>query len=164
MDEQPALIVYNEEDIGAIYERRLRLIESSWDKASAYDNAITVAGYAAFFALWSGVADDVAPPARTLTAALMGVSLLLYISWTILVMVTRHAHDRAFAATINRTQAPIDAINEWDAIERKRTQALVTVQRFWLPVFGTSLLTGVGGALVLIWSCFSRALGLPPIV
>ena len=164
MSEQPAPILYREEDIAAIYERRLRFTESSWDKASAYDNVITVAGFAAFFALWSGVADDVTPTARTATAALIGTSLLLYVSWTMLVMVTRHSYDRQFAASIGKTQEPIDAINEWDAVERKRIRALVMVQRFWLPVFGTSVITGVTGALLLIGSCLCRALGWPPSV
>lgn len=57
-NEPPVPILYRPEDVDAIYERRLRLVESSWDKASAYDTAITVAGYAAFFALWRDLAED----------------------------------------------------------------------------------------------------------
>ena len=164
MDDQPAHILYRLEDVDAIYERRLKLVESSWDKASAYDTAITVAGYAAFFGLWSGVADDVSPAARTLTAALMGVSLLLYISWTLLVMITRHSYDREFVGTIAKSQEPIDAINDWDTIERKKIRALIGVQSFWMPVFGTAVLTGLSGALLLTYSCLSRAFGLPTIL
>lgn len=156
MDEAHAPILYRPEDVDAIYERRLKMAEASWDKASAYDTAITVAGYAAFFALWSGVADDVTPIARTATAALIGVSLLLYIGWTMLVMLTRHSHDREFAATLGKSQQPIDAINDWDSIERKRIRALIAVQRFWIPVFGTAVVTGVSGALLLIYSCLAR--------
>jgi hypothetical protein len=164
MDAQPAPILYTPEDIDAIYERRLKLVESSWDKASAYDTAITVAGYAAFFGLWNGVAEDVSPSARTATAALIGVSLLLYILWTLAVMLTRHSYDRQFAATVGKSQEPIDAINEWDAIELKRNRALIAVQRFWMPIFGTAVITGICGALLLIYSCLARAFELPPIV
>ena len=77
MSDQPASILYTAEDIAAIYERRLKFTEASWDKASAYDTAITVAGYAAFFGLWGGVSGDVSSAARNATAALMGLSLLL---------------------------------------------------------------------------------------
>lgn len=159
--DQPVQIVYRPEDIEAIYERRLRFAESAWDKASTYDAAITVAGYAAFFALWSQVAGDVSPAARTLIAALLGVSLLLYIGWAILLMLTRHWHDREFAALIGTERQPIEAINAWDSIERRRNRALLRVQRFWWPVFGTSALAGMGGGLLLIYSCLARTFGLP---
>lgn len=163
MADQPATILYRLEDLDAIYERRLKLVEAAWGKATAYDSAITVAGYGAFFALWSQVADDVTATARTITAALIGVSLLLYISWAMLVMLARHRHDREFAATIGKSQPPIDAINEWDSIERKRNLTMIRIQRFWMPVFGMSVLTGVSGALLLIYSCMARAWGWPPI-
>ena len=111
-----------------------------------------------------GLAHDVSAEARTATAALMGVSLLLYIGWTMLMMLVRHRYDREFAASAGKTQEPIAAINEWDAIQRKRGDALIAVHRFWMPVFGGSVVTGVAGALLLTYSCLSRALSWPAIL
>jgi hypothetical protein len=82
-------VVYRPEDLDAIYERRLKFVDDAQGKATAYDTAITVAGYGAFFGLWAGVASDVAPKVRAATAALMGISLLLYVSWVMLAMLNR---------------------------------------------------------------------------
>lgn len=117
-----------------------------------------VAGYGAFFALWAGVADDVAKAARNASVALMGVSLLIYIGWTVANMLVRHRFDREFAATMQRDGGLLDEINAWDAVEQKKIKGMFSLQRWWPTVFGVSVLSGVGGALTLIAAALNIAL------
>jgi hypothetical protein len=159
--EQPVIIQMSEEDIAAIYDRRLQLIEKVWGSATAYDTAITIGGYGAFFALWAGVAEDVSSVARVTTAALMGVSLFLYIGWQILNMLVRHRHDAEFSAAAMKAQPALDAINEWDQIEVRKTKAMIAVHRYWQPIFGGSVMFGFAGAATLIYNCVAVAVGLP---
>jgi hypothetical protein len=158
----PIQVVYRPEDLSAIYERRLKFVDDAHGKASAYDTAITVAGYGAFFALWSGVAGDVTPAARTTTAALIGVSLLFYIGWTMLAMLTRHRHDREFVAAIQKSQSPGEAIIEWDLADLRKRKAQLSLLRWWALIYGTALATGVGGALLLIYNCIAVSLNFKP--
>ena len=163
ISESDALIqvVYRPEDLDAIYERRLKFVDDAQGKATAYDTAITVGGYGAFFGLWAGVAADVTSKARVATAALIGISLLLYVSWTMLAMLTRHRHDKEFVAAIQKSRSPGDAIVEWDAIDLKKRAAQLSLLRWWAPIYGTALLSGVAGALLLIYNCLAAAIELP---
>jgi hypothetical protein len=158
----PVQVVYRPEDLDAIYERRLKFVDEAHGKATAYDTAITIAGYGAFFALWSGVAGDVSPTARTATAALIGVSLLFYIGWTMLAMLTRHRYDKEFVEAIQKSQSPDEAIAEWDMVDLKKRLAQLSLLRWWRFIYGTAVLTGVSGALLLVYNAVAVATGLPP--
>lgn len=155
-------IVYGVDDVELLLEQRRKFSGEQWSLASAYDSAITVAGYGAFFGLWAGVAKDITPVARAATAFLMGTSLLLYILWTLGSMVARHRFDAQFAASMKKNQDAATAFLEWDAIERTKQAYLLWVQsRFWLPVFGTTVFLGLSGTLVLIYNSLAVATGLP---
>lgn len=163
---EPLIIIsYSEDEVDAILERRLRFAADAYGKATAYDTAITVAGYGAFFALWAGVAADVTPAARSTSAALMGVSLVLYIAWHLLTMMARHRFDREMVAATRKAQPAIDVINEWDQWETRKTKGLLWLQaRFWRPIFGTAVLTGALGAGTLVYSSLAVVLDLPQLV
>lgn len=147
--------------IDTVLDRRLKFASEAWGYASAYDTAITVAGYGAFFALWAGVADDLTPAARAITVVLMAVSVLLYVTWTMLLMLVRHSWDGEFvrAMEIEDVRA---AIEVWDDIEdRKRKRLLAIQNRWWGLVFGSAVVTGFAGAFVLVYNCLAVATGLP---
>ena len=148
--------------LDALLSRLLRFTEESWGKAAAYDTAITVAGYGAFFALWSGVAKDVTPVTRAVTAALIGVSVLLYVGWHILLMLARHWHDKALVGVTSSDLALDEMLRNWSEIEQRQRTTLLWIQGyFWRPVFGGAVVTGVAGAFTLIYNCLAAATGLP---
>lgn len=159
------IVQFNADEIDQILERRLKFADDAWGKATAYDTAITVAGYGAFFALWSQVAEDVTPAARTASAFLMGVSLTLYIVWHLASMLARHRYDKQIIASTRKAQPAIDTINEWDAWENKKNEGLLWLQaRLWWPVFGTAVLTGALGAGVFLYNAAAVVLDLPRLV
>src|SRR5579884_2414890 len=100
------------ESLDAVLGRLLKFTEDSWGKATAYDTAIIVAGYGAFFALWSEVSKDVTPAARDITAALIGISVLLYIAWHVVEMLARHWYDREFIDVATSQKPPEQILNE----------------------------------------------------
>lgn len=142
-------------------ERFVALSSEAYGQAAAYDNAIIVAGYAAFFALWSGSAGDITRLARVTTLALMGISLLLYITWHMIQMLTRQSFDRERAAAF-AFQNDFQKFDElWKDVERRRGIGLQRVLRFWPYIFIPSLVSGFAGAAVLTYSALSVVLGLP---
>jgi len=143
--------------------RRERLIDHAagvYGHAANYDNVIIVAGYVAFFALWQGVAADVTPQARLLTCAGMGVSLLIYIGWTIAQMLVRQnfEHERADILSIADTS---EFHRLWEDNSRRHKIAELRLIRFWPYTFVPTVILGVGSALTLTWNAFAAAFGLP---
>lgn len=96
---------------------------------------------------------------RTATVALMGVSLLLYIGWTIASMLARHRYDFEFSSAMRSDGDLLREMNDWDAVERKKIKGMISLQRWWPAVFYTSFATGVGGASVLIFGSALAAFG-----
>ena len=84
---------------------------------------------------------------------------MAYIGWTMLAMLTRHRHDKEFVAAIQKSQSPGDAILEWDATDLKKQKTQLSLLRWWGPIYGTALVTGVLGALLLIYNCVAVPLG-----
>lgn len=161
-DSAPIYIQYAPEDVEAILEQRLKFVTSAWGAATAYDTAVTVAGYGAFFGLWAGIAKDITPVARTSSAALMAMSLTTYILWHIVLMFARHRHDTEFAKVLSVPAEPAETLLAWDAVELKSQRTLTSIQhRLWRPIFGLSLVTGMGAAVVLTYNATAVALDLP---
>lgn len=123
--------------------------------ASAYDNAIIIAGYAAFFALWAGVAEDVSRNCRLVTVALMGVSLLLYITWHVMQMLTRQRFESARANTFAFSDDATRFNAEWERIDQQHSIAQMKVMRFWLPIFVPTLGLGIIGGMTLAYNALA---------
>lgn len=59
----------------------IELQSKSTRTAAAYDNAVMLGGYVAFFALWSGVQENVSLMCRLATVGMIGISLVCYLTW-----------------------------------------------------------------------------------
>lgn len=135
-----------------VRDRAIKYAADVYGHASAYDNAIVIAGYAAFFALWAGVAEDVSRNCRLVTATLMGVSLLLYITWHVMQMLTRQRFEFARAETFAFADDAVRFNAEWEKIEQRQAIAQQQVMRFWLPIFVPTLALGIIGGLTLAYN------------
>lgn len=136
---------------------------SLYSTAAAYDNAIILGGFAAFFALWAGTADDLPRLARLVTVALMGVSLMAYVAVTVGQMLLRQWHlewrrGELFGSHWNDPEKFIDA---WDAIGADYDRRSGTYLRAFLGGFWISLLTGFCAALILAYNALAVAFGWP---
>jgi hypothetical protein len=131
--------------------------------ATAYDNVILLAGYAAFFGLWAGVSGDVTPACRLITAALMGVSLFCYILWQIAQMWNRQRFEIKQAdAIVELEHDPSKLLVRFDQIKQARIIATnKLIARLYLPTFIPTVAFGFAGGLTLTWNTAMRALGIP---
>jgi hypothetical protein len=150
-----------EREAEKVRDRLIALSSEAYGHAAAYDNAVVVAGYAAFFALWSGVANDITPTARLITVALMGASLVLYITWHMIQMLTRQYWDRALGATFAHVGNPMTFDQLYLEVDQKRGIALQRTLRFWPYIFVPSLAFGMGGAVTLSYNALAVVLGWP---
>jgi hypothetical protein len=64
-------------------EQQRRHLGETFKHASSYANVIVLAGYAAFFALWTSAQAYLHPQLASLTALLMTVSCSIFVLWTV---------------------------------------------------------------------------------
>jgi hypothetical protein len=142
-----------------IRDRRIKYASDVYGFASAYDNAVIIAGYAAFFALWTGVFDDVTVACRLATVAMMGSSLVLYIGWQMLQMIMRQKFEFERAATFE-FESEIERFNKaWEDIDRRQGIAMMRIMKWWPVIFVPSVVLGFSGGILLTYNSFAKLLG-----
>ncbi len=120
------------------------------DKASTYTKLIMGLGYGGFFVVWSGTKAHLSPKLLVISALLVTVSLVLYIVFEVCQMMIVSYLSIELTNTVNKPSAEVS-----DALQTYRTKALRLNTRLgpiWKIVFPVSVLTGLGGAGILIYA------------
>ncbi len=130
--------------------QHFNLAVSVYNKGRDYTNFIIVAGYAAFFALWTDIAKDIEPAPRLLSGGLLGISLVLFITWEIVKMVINAREGRLLSEAIWLASDRNDlAVRAKDA-EHQINLENMFVHDMWPAIFIPTVLCGIVGALVLV--------------
>ncbi len=137
-----------------LLEANKELLSHAYDRGMAYTNLILGAGYAGFFTTWSFTKDRLSERQTLWSALLVSLSLISFVVFEVyktfylsqsLLGLTRAVQD---PANINRL------IEEW---QRDARSAQIRFGRIWATTFWFTLLTGLLGGAILIYS-FVRAL------
>lgn len=150
-----------EEHQKTVRDRLIAYYADAYGHAAAYDSVIIVAGYAAFFALWSAVTEDISTAARLVTVALMGGSLLFYIAWHIIQMLTRQKSEWRRAAAFRFHDDPTRFNAEWIAIDQAQSKNELRVMRLWPWIFIPAVALGFAGGGLLAYHALAAVLGWP---
>lgn len=121
-----------------------------------YTNFIIVAGYAAFFGLWAGLAQDLSSLVRLSAGGLMSISLLLFVSWELVAMHHRIASANRLGRVLSETTYPDDFESKWrQACARNARNEFKFIQ-LWPWVFYPTCFTGLLGGGILGVAAFCR--------
>lgn len=150
-----------EEHQKLIRDRLIQHASDTYGYAATYDNAVVIAGYAAFFALWAGAASDIERFARLATVAIMGISLILYICWQFLQMLTRQRFEHKRAGIFDHAADPARFNTEWIENEQAHGIAQMQVMRFWPFFFLPSAVLGLLAGIILAYNALAAAFGWP---
>jgi hypothetical protein len=150
-----------EEHQKVVRDRIITLNSQVFGAAATYDQVIVLAGYAAFFALWSGVAKDVSHTLRLAAVALMGISLMLYIAWTVMQMITRQRYEYERAALFAFAQDAPRFNQAWVETDARAGSAQMKLLRWWPWIFVPSLALGVIAGAVLTYSALAGLFSWP---
>ncbi len=123
-----------------------------------YVNVLLVAGYAAFFALWGGMADKLPKFPVLLSGAMMSLSLISFVAWEVLGMIKGSISGVRFL-NITASGFPPDFERRWAAAARLGARDHARYMRFWPLSLGFSITTGFGGAALLCGAAFIRVCG-----
>lgn len=144
-----------------IRDKLIKLHSDTYGAASAYDNGVILVGYVAFFTLWAGVNGDLSPLSRLTTVALMGASLMLYMTWHILQMLTRQRYEFKCAAAARLTDQPALFNEAWVKAAQEHQLAAIRLLRFWPWIFVPSVALGFLAGGVLSYNALAVILGWP---
>ena len=144
-----------------IRDRLVKLQSEIFSGATAYDNGVILAGYVAFFALWAGTVKDVSHLCRLLSVALMGGSLLCYVTWHVVQMLTRQRFEWKMSAVFKFAGDPVRFNREWMKTAQEQEIATVRLMRFWPWLFIPALTLGFMAGGVLTYNALAVILGWP---
>jgi hypothetical protein len=144
-----------------IRDKLIDLHSKTLSTAAAYDNAVMLGGYVAFFALWGGVEGSVTPICRLVTAGLMAISVMCYIGWQILQMLTRQFYEFKCAAILKNADAPAQFNADWVKAGQDFEIAGAKLMRFWPILFVPAVVLGFSAAGVLGYNALAIALKWP---
>lgn len=118
-----------------------------YSSAMAYTNAVVIAGYVAFFAIWSYTKEFIPPWAMQATAALMGASALVFVAFEIYKMIeTYRAMETLMPVLKVEPSEASDAISRYQVKLDEMRLRLIHAQ--W-PALFFSVATGFGAGLLL---------------
>lgn len=122
-----------------------------FDKAASYNNVVLTLGYAGFFAIWNIVSNQLKPAENAVIGLSLGISLGIFISWTILISVLLTLKVRRYAVIAGTEFNTLsDEIEAHKQAEDKAKRASFRLQRFWPFVFFDTVLTSLFPGLLLL--------------
>jgi hypothetical protein len=123
---------------------------ATFDNATAYSKLILGLGYVGFFAAWSGSKQYLPPKALVLSALCMTVSLVLYLIFEIIRAAVMSHLSVEFSRMPMGSES--EAETSFRVYREKEKKLLKPVNRIWPAIFYSSVITGLSGAGILIYS------------
>jgi len=117
----------------------IKLVSGHYEKAAAYTNIVIGAGYAAAFAIWGFVKQELTQTESIAAATLLLLSLLLFIINEVVNMISNARSMQRFSNVINLDPSQFDA--EVINVTRQNQLEQIRLKRFWqLQLVATILL------------------------
>jgi hypothetical protein len=138
-----------EKSIGGdeLISKLLEFNTRTFKQAELHNQVFIIAGYAAFFALWSAVAADIPRPARLYSGGIMVLSLIVFVGWTVTGMiVAKVMMDRTLAVFL---AGPVDFYERHAKMERVNLKTRDKLMRWWLPTVTAAAGTALIATIVL---------------
>lgn len=140
-----------------LLEAQKELLSSAYSQAQAYTNLILGAGYAGFFAAWGFTRDQLSPPQILWSALLVTLSLLSFVLFEVYKSFYTSQALLGLSHTVqNPAQFP-QLLEKWKA---DRRSADIRFGRIWAGTFWVTLLSGLGGGIVLIYGFVASLINL----
>ena len=132
-----------------LLEARKKLLSSSYSKAGAYTNMVLGLGYAGFFGLWALTKEYLTNDQVLWAALLMLISLLTFILFEVYKSFYTSKSLLGMARAMSDPQNFHQKILQWESENQTKT---IRFGMIWSSVFWVTVITGIGGALILMYA------------
>jgi hypothetical protein len=130
------------------------LVETLYEKGTAYTKLVLGVGYAGFFAVWAGTKDALTPRQRVLSALLIAFSLFFYVFYEVFQML----YQSIAVINFNKAaSASADSVGQaLQSFGRKQMVRDKWFMRIWFVVLCLTLVPALLGAFILFYSFVFR--------
>ena len=146
-----------EKSVREFYEETAHYQLKMYDASVTYNQVVVLAGYAAFFAVWSAVADEIPAWVLLLSGGLILCSVVIYVSWTVANMILLKTANERILGQIEG--GPTGFHERALAAELQNIAASRKVMKYWKPVLVSAGTSGFIGAVTLGASAIAHAVG-----
>lgn len=134
-------------DVDTFFERTIEFQAKAVGIAEAHIQVIVLAGYAAYFALWSAMAAELPAWALLASGALMTISVVVFVGWTVAGLIfAKFSTDRILNVYRDGT---LDFLPRYQQAEEHNLASRAKIMRWWAPVVAVAGFTALTAALIL---------------
>lgn len=139
------------------YEETAHYQLKMYDASVTYNQVVVLAGYAAYFAVWSAVTDEIPPWVLLLSGGLILCSVIIYVGWTVANMIfLKSANERILGQVAG---GPMGFHERALAAELQNIEASRKIMKYWKPVLVSAGSSAFIGAVLLASSAIANAVG-----
>jgi len=135
-----------------------KILTTTYDKSAAYTNLVTIAGYVAFFTIWSNTKDYISEISALLAALLISVSATTFVLWEVYKMISSSNQMRVIALKIEQDQT--DFVSKISAYEKAQRDIEFRQIKIWAIVLWFTIIPAVAGLAIMLISFIRKLLGI----
>lgn len=137
------------------YQETAHYQQQMYDASSTYNQVIVLAGYAAFFGVWSAFSNEIPKWVMLLSGGLILVSVIVYVGWIVAnMLMIKTGNDRI----IRQIEGGLVGFRERTLeAERQNVRAVLKMMRFWKPVVAIAGGSALIGSVLLAGSAIANA-------
>lgn len=132
-----------------------------FEKAQAYVNVITIAGYAGAFAIWTATRAALPLKANVVIAASLGFSLVLFVLWEVFGMIFRTRNFQKMRPLLLEKLPPDKFFEKLKVLQEDEARSTVRLMRAWSIVLALCLLTALFAIGILFYNFFAVLVSWP---
>ena len=134
-------------ELDDFFERTIEFQTKAVTLAEGHIQVIILAGYAAYFALWSTMAAHIPSWAMLASGALMLISVIVFVGWTVAGLVFAKVATERTMKVYN--DGPIDFWTRCQEAERKNLAGRQRLMKFWQAIVACAGVTALAAAVLL---------------
>lgn len=138
-------------------ENTIKIFTAIYSNARAYANVVIIAGYAAFFAAWGFLRNDISHRASLLALLLMMVSATVFVFFEIGKMIWSSLSIRRFSQALYADD-PLRAVKNLGETEQREA---IVFGRIWIWTLIVTIVFGVAALGVLAFNLVKVVLQIP---
>lgn len=129
-------------------ENTIKIITANYSNARAYANVVIIAGYAAFFAAWGFLRDDIPHRASLFALLLMMISATVFVLFEVGKMIWVSLSIRRHSQGLHGDD-PLGAVRKLGETEQREA---IVIGRIWMWVLITTLVCGLAALGILAFN------------
>jgi hypothetical protein len=132
-----------------IFEVLTKVVAGLFSSAKSYVNVIIIAGYAAFFAIWSSMRATMSPNSARAAALALLISLALFVMWETISMVLLARVNWKFASMLRCPPEKLQAATK--QFQASQDTQRIKLIRTWVVFVSAAFISAYIGLGIMAW-------------